>query len=407
MIEVIYKDEKQEPDSGENFPELPKNIRQIGIISDNYRIYMEDYVYTFLGKTASGERGENRGCLAVLTGETRWNKGITYVFIKGAVTVEDSENSADHLDLDEKIWKQIHQEIRTYFQGQEITGWFFGQKSLPMTPGETFYKIHQKYFGADKVLMLMELTEKEEAFFRYENNSLNRQMGYYLYYEKNLQMQNYMIEKNPEFCEEKSDEVTDEAVHTFRSIIQKKNKEKTSEAEDRTSVFSYAATGCLALALVLAGGRFYQNYHEIREKGQSEQIIQTEDNSTKNRTQQVASAEVTSVPATNTPVVTPETTAILTPEAVTTETPGNETEQTDPYKEEADVRKAQKRQREKQKETSASPTTKNTYVIRPGDTLYQISISNYGTMDKVAEICRENGITEDEVIYPGQIIVLP
>ena len=55
MIEVIYKDEKQEPDSGENFPELPKNIRQIGIISDNYRIYMEDYVYTFLGKTVSGE----------------------------------------------------------------------------------------------------------------------------------------------------------------------------------------------------------------------------------------------------------------------------------------------------------------------------------------------------------------
>ena len=60
MIEVIYKDEKQEPDSGESFPELPKNIRQIGIISDNYRIYMEDYVYTFLGKTVSGERKENR-----------------------------------------------------------------------------------------------------------------------------------------------------------------------------------------------------------------------------------------------------------------------------------------------------------------------------------------------------------
>ena len=46
-------------------------------------------------------------------------------------------------------------------------------------------------------------------------------------------------------------------------------------------------------------------------------------------------------------------------------------------------------------------------MIRPGDTLYQISISNYGTMDKVAEICRENGIAEDEIIYPGQIIVLP
>ncbi len=42
-----------------------------------------------------------------------------------------------------------------------------------------------------------------------------------------------------------------------------------------------------------------------------------------------------------------------------------------------------------------------------GDTLYQISIENYGTMDKVADICRANGISENEIIYPGQIIVLP
>ena len=158
---------------------------------------------------------------------------------------------------------------------------------------------------------------------------------------------------------------------------------------------------------MLAGGRFYQNYHEIREKGQREQTIQTEDNSTKNRTQQVASTEVTLVPVTNTPVVTPETTAILTPEAVTTETPGNKTEQTDLYKEEADVRKAQKRQQAKQKETSASPTTKNTYVIRPGDTLYQISLNRYGTVEAMEQICALNGISANEIIYPGQVIVLP
>ena len=46
-------------------------------------------------------------------------------------------------------------------------------------------------------------------------------------------------------------------------------------------------------------------------------------------------------------------------------------------------------------------------MIKPGDTLYQISITKYGTMEKVAEICRANGLTEDEIIYPGQIIVLP
>ena len=40
--------------------------------------------------------------------------------------------------------------------------------------------------------MLLDTAEQEEAFFRYENNFLVRQSGYYIYYEKNIQMQNYM-----------------------------------------------------------------------------------------------------------------------------------------------------------------------------------------------------------------------
>ena len=58
-----------------------------------------------------------------------------------------------------------------------------------------------------------------------------------------------------------------------------------------------------------------------------------------------------------------------------------------------------------EQETAASSGT--SYIIRPGDTLYQISLEQYGTMDKIEEICRLNSIGEDEIIYPGQIIVLP
>ena len=55
-------------------------------------------------------------------------------------------------------------------------------------------------------------------------------------------------------------------------------------------------------------------------------------------------------------------------------------------------------------ETSARGTT---YIIRPGDTLYQISVEKYGSMEAVAEICRMNNMSESDTIYPGQIIVLP
>lgn len=55
MIEVIYKEEKQEAKNGENIFSLPKNIRQIGFATGGSRIYIEDYVYTFLGRlSASG-----------------------------------------------------------------------------------------------------------------------------------------------------------------------------------------------------------------------------------------------------------------------------------------------------------------------------------------------------------------
>lgn len=55
MIEVIYKEENQEAQNGEGTFGLPKNIRQIGLIREDYKIYMEDYVYTFLVRLARAE----------------------------------------------------------------------------------------------------------------------------------------------------------------------------------------------------------------------------------------------------------------------------------------------------------------------------------------------------------------
>ena len=104
MIEVIYKDEKQEAKGNESIFSVPKNIRQIGQANDDYRIYMEDYVYTFLGREAgAGDvNGEDKKCLAVLTGETKWASGITYMFIRGALDVEAEDISAEHIEFTEK-----------------------------------------------------------------------------------------------------------------------------------------------------------------------------------------------------------------------------------------------------------------------------------------------------------------
>ena len=44
MIEIVYKEEKQEAKNGENLFNLPRNIRQIGLTAGNIRIYIAGIV---------------------------------------------------------------------------------------------------------------------------------------------------------------------------------------------------------------------------------------------------------------------------------------------------------------------------------------------------------------------------
>lgn len=428
MIEVIYKDEKQEVNDGETGWNLPKNIRQIGLAGENYRIYIEDYVYTFLHRAAHAkcQQEEDSGILAVFLGENRWQSGTGYTFIRGALLADAGEITEEHIEITQNMWQKIHEEQEKYFEGQEIVGWFLAGQSLPMVVSELIGKVHRNQFGGEKILMLMDTAEQEEAFFRYENNFLVRQSGYYIYYEKNTQMQNYMLEKNPEIQEESQETVQDDAVRAFRSLIQKKKKEEPEETEEKTSVFSYAATACIVLALAVVGVRFYRNY----------QVGQNIEGETRTASADIMQeTEITQIPAASVQQVTPTSWAELTespkitptaePTLIPTVTISAEEAQI--YKEESDTRKAQRRIQQKKQneeentgqdnsgqassdqdsETTSAMQTRGSYTIRPGDTLYQISIENYGTMDKVADICRANGISENEIIYPGQIIVLP
>ena len=62
---------------------------------------------------------------------------------------------------------------------------------------------------------------------------------------------------------------------------------------------------------------------------------------------------------------------------------------------------------QKENEDAASRAAHESYVIQPGDTLFQISMDRYGSVEAIAQICALNGITADQIIYPGEVIVLP
>lgn len=521
MIEVVYKDENREVQKNEGDFNLPRNIRQIGQIRGNYRIYMEDYVYTFLGRlsAAACKDEEKKGSLAVFTGEMQWEDGTGYLFIKGALLAKCQDLTPEHIDLSEEVWITIQDEQKQYFPEQDILGWYFTFPQMAVEITELLQKTHLQYFGGEKVLMLAEPTEGEEAFFYYENGLMAKVKGYYIYYEKNAAMQEYMVQKNQILKPEFTEKCSDEAVTTFRKIIQeKKNKSSEAETEVHTSVFSYAATACILLALLAVGTGLYRNYrefHDIKENAPASSlavgtdVLEKEKEDAENGNAESTSAESTNTEGSNTEGVNTERTnaenantesvnteSVNTKDANTeyvnqqdqdedlweevpvTEKPqesrgenssgenvAEETGSSEFYRQESDERKAKRREaltrtttedstgadisgdtkdpatEEPDIEKPAAENTEtnnadiengedpsaadvdtgtaegemaetfgsahNTYVIRPGDTLYQISIEKYGSMDVIREICELNGITENQIIYPGQVIVLP
>ena len=409
MIEVIYKEDTTEQEAAQESFSMPRNVRQIGLANGDYRIYIEDYVYTFLCSLAEDEKPEGQGSVAVLTGEIQWTADMTCIFIKGAIAADGMEAAAEHIDFSEKLWQKLQEDKDQYFPEQEIVGWFFAQPQIAMEITELFVKVHLRHFGGEKILMLMDPGEREDAFFRYDGGMMAKLSGDYIYYEKNSQMQTYMIERSQKEGGEASEKVEDRAVRNFRKIIDSKNPEE--RGEEKTSAFSYAATVCLALAVLVAGVGFYRNQQEKTEvpedyRAASASVVQI----TPAVTEPVQSVSISpKAVQTQKPVQTQE--AVRGTPAPTETTQKREKISITPEprrSKKQSVSEATQKKDNKTEETSvAAENPRETYVIRPGDTLYQISLNRYGTVEAMEQICALNGISANEIIYPGQVIVLP
>ncbi len=126
MIEVVYKDEKQRAKGNEGIFQLPRNVRQIGMTDQNYRIYMEDYVYTFLERAAAaGEDKEEKNATGCFYGGDEMGCRDRLSFYQRCSACFGEEISQEHVELTDAMWQQIHEDAEKYFEGEEIVGGFW------------------------------------------------------------------------------------------------------------------------------------------------------------------------------------------------------------------------------------------------------------------------------------------
>ena len=68
------------------FPKLPKNIRQIGERDQMVRLYIEDYVNTYLKRLYPAGGQDLRAGL--LLGSVEEHEGVPFIFVDGALEID-------------------------------------------------------------------------------------------------------------------------------------------------------------------------------------------------------------------------------------------------------------------------------------------------------------------------------
>lgn len=425
------------------FPKLPKNIRQIGERDAIVKLYVEDYVNTYLRRLYPAGGQDLR--VGLLLGSVEMNDGTPYIFIDGAMEMEDVTEQGQKVVFSELAWKKAYQSVEQLFPKRSVLGWFLcGAPGNDLSP-LNYWKQHVQYFqGPNKLMYLSSGVEGDESVYITSEDGFYKLCGYSIYYERNQMMQDYMVlRKDVRRIESGSDE---KVIQEFR----KRMDEHKDEVTDRHQTLGLLRGMCMAMSIViLAGGIVMFNNYERMQEMESviasaipervESALMGKDN-----------AAVKDKPESHVVVEEADggvypTTAAVTKETMSETQPGSQnggegqnggedqnggdgqaagsgqksenTQDGGNSQESAQTQGGNKGASKEEGSGSQSSSggasqaaaggTQRVHVVQDGETLYGICISEYHDVNKLKEICELNELEDENKIVSGQKLLLP
>ena len=357
--------------------QFPKNVRQIGNVCDEPKIYVEDYVDTYLNQLRTKAVDAPTG--AVFTGEIQKVDGQDVVYISGALRLQEIEIKGTDILIGKEVWDQAEADRKEFFPDLEIVGWCLVETGHPMGLNRGVNKVHSKSFGRENTIFVWkDALEADELFYAYKYGELMQMGGHYIYYEKNPAMQNYMISTRKKIGVSPSEVVEDRAAKDFRNTV----RERMESRNDRSSSRFVYITSALLVVIVLVIGVSAMNNYDKMEAVQS---------SLESLSQSVNGPDI-------------QAEAPAQEEEETTEPDIEEQEQED-----AGITESAGEEELAQGDTDEANgiTEDDYYVVQKGDTLDTISQKVYGDSSQAEAICKMNGLSDGNLIYIGQKLLLP
>lgn len=412
MIEIICN--KDDSDKSEENPKdnntcirIPKNIKQIGDVSSDKKIYIEDYAFTYINSIAYNSPQEEQA--GVLLGELAKEGNERCVFVKGVIKAALGDTSDTGIYFNENIWNKIYSDTEKYFPDLSVVGWFAVMPEVTDERMARLKKLHLDNFAGNmKTLYLVDTVEKEEHFYLYENGTLKRQKGYVCFYERNYEMQEYMLERSEKkSCEDASD---DRVIRNIRNVIREKEELKEQR---KSGSFMYGVSAFLVVVIIVIGINLMNNYEKMRRLNQSVDNLMNQLEGNERGGQDGDDNGVHDSEASGDISVDGNAIKVNRLSGDVYPLEENSTSDKTERETESDNKAASETtQAISESETDASVSSVKTdsysmYTVKQGDTLMGICKRYYGTTTKYQEVMQYNGLDDRDMLYIGQQIKLP
>ena len=409
------------------YPKLPKNIRQVGERDQVVKLYIEDYVNTYLKRLYPAGGQDLR--VGLLLGEIRTEEGIPFLFIDGALEMEQVTREGEKVEFTEEAWKKAYQVMEQMFPHRSVQGWFLcGAPGCALSPLD-YWKQHGQYFsGKNQLMYLNSGLEGEEAIYTASEDGFYKLRGYSIYYERNQMMQDYMVSRKDARRVESG--TRDMVIQDFRDRMEER---KQSVGHARSAIGLLGGTCSVLAVLVLAGGLvMFGNYRKMKDmEAVIASVMPSAVKSSGLRSFAGQSGdgelEVESVPG----EVYPTLADIVIDQGTGTDVnaAGNDAAGMEAGADVAGNTNAGTSASGAQNASETStphggnagasadaapaaavvqiPSDAVKYVVQEGETLYGICIERYHSMAQIPQICAWNGLADENHISVGQELYLP
>ena len=394
--------------------QIPKNVRQIGNVSDSPKIYVEDYVDTFFAQLCEKSEKAKVPIGAFLVGDIQSGDDEEYVYIYGAIQMHDLKLSGNEYVIDDSTWKHAYEDCKQFFEDGEMLGWFVAHPGVPLSPEASTVKLHKKSFPKkNSVFIMKDPVEKDETYYVHKMNDLMEIGGHYTYYEKNPCMQNYMISSRKKNGAISSETVEDRAAQDFRDLVRKRGEHQKRR---KAGGMMYVASACLVLVLIIMGVSMVNSFDRMKSVQSTLEALADTSDTVETRERSGSVTAVTSEEQAGDGQASEEDEAQSnenqSAEAQLAENQPDGSQSDDVQTASSDAESSGTSETDSAAENQSTAYTgengsDGVYVVEEGDTLAIISRKMYGDVSHVDAICRMNGITDGNLIYVGQKLLLP